>query len=148
MSDTPCENTDVELWREPCKTLGMEYYKPSVHVTKEGGIGINVGGTVCVKTLTAWHNLEAELADEKELHSWAKHYREKAEAKNKRLVGALEQIANGTSDSEPPFRCINDTEMKRIARQVLKGEQEQERSKPFNDMLEMEEAMREETDNG
>jgi hypothetical protein len=47
------ENTDVELWRE----VDGDYYAPSVHVTKDGGIGINVGGKVYVKPLREWHNL-------------------------------------------------------------------------------------------
>ena len=51
------ENTDVELWREPTKTEGMSYYANSIHRTEGGGIGINVGGTVYVKTLKEWHDL-------------------------------------------------------------------------------------------
>lgn len=47
-------NTDRQLWRE----LGiMSGDCPSIHVTKEGGIGINVGGFVIVKTLRQWHAL-------------------------------------------------------------------------------------------
>lgn len=47
-------NTDRELWREG------DYYTPSIHVTAQGGIGINVGGRVFVKPLREWHNLAME----------------------------------------------------------------------------------------
>ena len=45
-------NTDKELWRE-----ADDYYAASIHVTKSGGIGINVGGSVIVKPLQEWHRL-------------------------------------------------------------------------------------------
>jgi hypothetical protein len=48
----PMQNTDRELWRET-----PSYYSPSIHVTEEGRIGINVGGTVFVKPLRDWHAL-------------------------------------------------------------------------------------------
>jgi hypothetical protein len=50
-------NTDRELWREPDEGYGMGAHMPSIHVTAEGGIGINVGGMVHVKTLRQWHAL-------------------------------------------------------------------------------------------
>lgn len=50
------KNTDRELWREPDEGNGS-YYADSIHVTKEGGIGINAGGTVFVKPLREWHRL-------------------------------------------------------------------------------------------
>lgn len=53
MTDGPCENTDRELWRE----REDDYYADSVHVTKGGGIGINVGGHVIVKPISEWHRL-------------------------------------------------------------------------------------------
>lgn len=46
------KNTDRELWRD-----GEDYYAPSIHVTEQGLIGINVGGTVILKTLEEWHRL-------------------------------------------------------------------------------------------
>lgn len=52
----PFENTDRELWRE----VADDYYAPSLHVTKDGGIGINVGGHVYVKPLRAWHALASK----------------------------------------------------------------------------------------
>jgi len=55
------QNTDKELWRE----REGDNYADSIHVTKEGGIGINCGGTVFVRTLRAWHALaKAALAPE------------------------------------------------------------------------------------
>lgn len=62
MADEPRAhaNTDRELWRE---TPG-DYYSPSIHVTKGGGIGINVGGTVIVRPVREWH---AAMADRDEL---------------------------------------------------------------------------------
>jgi len=53
MNDHPAANTDHELWRE----VEGDYYSPSIHVTAGGGIGINVGGLVIVKTLREWHRL-------------------------------------------------------------------------------------------
>lgn len=47
------ENTDRELWRE----REGDFYAPSIHVTRRGGIGIDVGGTVYVKSLREWHRL-------------------------------------------------------------------------------------------
>lgn len=58
MSDGPFENTDIELWRE----TRDDYYAPSIFVTQEGSIGINVGGLCIVKPVRDWHLLAA--ADE------------------------------------------------------------------------------------
>jgi hypothetical protein len=66
MSDEACENTDVELWRE---TLD-DYYSNSIHRTKSGSIGINVGGTVHVMPLEKWHSLAGgkyKMTDPKKL---------------------------------------------------------------------------------
>lgn len=53
-------NTDRELWRE----REGDYYASSIHVTVRGGIGINVGGRVFVKSLAEWHALATRaLAD-------------------------------------------------------------------------------------
>jgi hypothetical protein len=49
------QNTDRELWRE---TDG-DFYANSIHVTDQGGIGINVGGFVIVMPLAEWHKLAA-----------------------------------------------------------------------------------------
>lgn len=51
--DGACENTDRELWRE---RFG-DFYADSVHITKDGRLGINCGGTAIVKPLKTWHDL-------------------------------------------------------------------------------------------
>lgn len=54
MADTDaCMNTDREIWRE----REGDYYADSIHVTKMGGIGINCGGSVIVKSVRGWHGL-------------------------------------------------------------------------------------------
>ena len=47
----PQKNTDKELFRE----AKGDYYSPSLHVTIDGLIGINVGGSVHVMSLREWH---------------------------------------------------------------------------------------------
>lgn len=44
-------NTDREIWREDPD----DAYSPSIHVTEDGKIGINVGGTVFVRDVRNWH---------------------------------------------------------------------------------------------
>lgn len=56
-----CENTDREIYREPDKTGNGSYYSDSIHVTKDGGIGINCGGHVIVKPLKDWFALAAPV---------------------------------------------------------------------------------------
>lgn len=48
-------NTDREIWRE----REDDYYADSIHVTENGGIGINCGGHVIVKPIREWHKLAA-----------------------------------------------------------------------------------------
>jgi hypothetical protein len=56
-------NTGRELWRKgDGDGNGMSYYEPSVHVTEQGAIGINVGGQVYVMPVENWHALAAEHA--------------------------------------------------------------------------------------
>lgn len=52
-ADKCCENTDRELWRE----REGDFYADSIHVTAQGGIGIDCGGYVIVKPVRAWHAL-------------------------------------------------------------------------------------------
>jgi hypothetical protein len=52
-------STDRELWRE----TPDDAYSPSIHVTAAGGIGINVGGTVVVRTVREWHGLVVQPPD-------------------------------------------------------------------------------------
>ena len=57
------ENTDKEIWRE----IPDDYYAPSIFVTAQNTIGINVGGSVHVKHVHEWHRLAhpiKELTDE------------------------------------------------------------------------------------
>jgi hypothetical protein len=46
-------NTDREIWRE----REGDAYADSIHVTREGGIGINCGGHVFVLPVREWHRL-------------------------------------------------------------------------------------------
>jgi len=62
MTETPTTNKDRELWRE----VEGDAYSPSIFVTVDGGIGIDVGGMVHVMTLRRWHRLAAE-----DFKSWA-----------------------------------------------------------------------------
>jgi hypothetical protein len=71
------ENTDRELFRE----IEGDYYSPSLHVTKDGHIGINVGGLVIVKTLIEWHALAQPSAKEV-AHKLAEQFR-----RNKQFTG-------------------------------------------------------------
>ena len=52
-------NTDRELYREESglPADGDHFYAPSIQVTAQGGIGINVGGSVIVMPLREWHAL-------------------------------------------------------------------------------------------
>lgn len=47
----PAKNTDTEIWRR----IPDDYYSPSIHVTINGDIGINVGGSVLVAPVERWH---------------------------------------------------------------------------------------------
>jgi len=54
-------NTDRELWRKGGGDGdGMSYYEPSIHVTQDERIGINVGGYVFELLVEEWHQLAAE----------------------------------------------------------------------------------------
>ena len=46
-----CQNTDKEIWRE----RPADFYADSIHVTTQGGIGINCGGYVIVAPVRKWH---------------------------------------------------------------------------------------------
>jgi len=59
-------NTDREIYRDGGGDgNGMSYYEPSIHVTIDGRVGMNVGGYVIVMPIRAWHALAA--ADRPEL---------------------------------------------------------------------------------
>jgi hypothetical protein len=58
------KNTDKEIWRE----IEGEYYSPSIFVTEQGKIGINVGGNVYVQSVEKWHQQADRIAElEKQL---------------------------------------------------------------------------------
>lgn len=59
MEDRAAENTDRLMWREERD----DPFAASLHVTKSGGIGINVGGHVIVKPLREWHALAVAGSD-------------------------------------------------------------------------------------
>jgi len=74
MSDgTATTNSDREIWRGPDTGNGA-FYADSIHVTADGGIGINCGGTVIVMPLRKWHRLAlcAALISEERLISDAR----------------------------------------------------------------------------
>lgn len=54
-----CKNTDKEIWRKSEDTIDGPY-SPSIHVTEDGSIGINVGGDVIVLPVEDWHHLATE----------------------------------------------------------------------------------------
>ena len=52
-TELSCKNTDKNIWRK----VEGDYYSPSIHVTENGNIGINVGGHVIVKPIEDWFSL-------------------------------------------------------------------------------------------
>ena len=54
--ESSCINTDKEIWRK----VKDDYYSPSIHVTEEGNIGINVYGQVIVMPIEDWFYLARE----------------------------------------------------------------------------------------
>jgi hypothetical protein len=48
-----CKNTDTHLWRK----VKDDFYSPSIHFTKSGCIGMDVGGHVIVMSVEKWHAL-------------------------------------------------------------------------------------------
>jgi hypothetical protein len=57
-------NTDRELFREDLHDPmdPSNHYSPSIHVTIDGRIGIDVGGSVIVMSIQEWHKLGSEDA--------------------------------------------------------------------------------------
>ena len=50
-NERAAQNTDKEIWR----AKPGDYYSPSIHVTKDGNVGMNVGGQVFVAPVETWH---------------------------------------------------------------------------------------------
>ena len=46
---------EMDTTRELFREVKGDYYSPSLHVTIDGLIGINVGGSVHVMSLRDWH---------------------------------------------------------------------------------------------
>jgi hypothetical protein len=86
-----CVNTDRELYRDAPE----DFYTDSLHVTINGGIGINCGGLVFVKTLREWHRLaKADAAPDLPAREWTD-----AEV----MRGALERVIGMCGDRD---RCL------------------------------------------
>ena len=47
------KNTNMEIWRK----VKDDYYAPCIFITKEGAIGINVGGYVKIRPVEEWHKV-------------------------------------------------------------------------------------------
>lgn len=105
-------NTDRELWRE----REGDYYASSIHVTVRGGIGINVGGRVFVKSLAEWHALATRALAERDavafqgrVQSWMmecfglKISRDKVERADRLLEEVFELLQSGGYD---PARIV------------------------------------------
>lgn len=45
------KNENTEIWRQKEE----DYYSPSIHITKDGQVGVNVGGLVFVASIEDWH---------------------------------------------------------------------------------------------
>ena len=75
-------NTDKEIWRrEP-----DDYYSPSIHVTEDGAIGLNVSGNVLVQSIEDWHGVGTFLQDlETDRDEWKRRALEAEEAATRAL---------------------------------------------------------------
>lgn len=81
-NNKPLKNTDTELFRE----VEGDHYSPSLHKTELGGIGIDVGGYVIVRSLRSWHELDQK--------------NEKLESENQRLKKLLREYLDGNTAIE------------------------------------------------
>lgn len=77
---TQAENTDREIWRE----REDDYYADSIHVTQQGGIGINCGGHVIQMPVRDWHRLASTTAQTEAVQKLAEAL-EKLERANEQL---------------------------------------------------------------
>ena len=55
------ENTDIEIWRK----VVNDFCSPSIHVTKSGSIGMNVGSSVIVAPVEKWFKALQEEGKER-----------------------------------------------------------------------------------
>jgi hypothetical protein len=105
------ENTDRELWRGPDEGNGS-YYADSVHVTKGGGIGIDCGGCVIVKTPRGWHeaaeaiaSLQGEVERLREMLGAAPSHRSSEQVGTCRHCGVALFMDSNRKDSGDGLRC-------------------------------------------
>ena len=75
----PRLNTDRELFREPIPPTGMSPAR--VFVTREGAIGMEVGGYVVVRPIRSWHQLThpGDVAAYERVLAFLQQEREEAE---------------------------------------------------------------------
>ncbi len=85
MDDNCLKNTDRELWREKEK----DFYSSSIHVTKQGEIGINVDGCVIVKPIQDWHKCQCQLKLQIDVAMGAKSIAAQLQGENEQLMKAL-----------------------------------------------------------
>ena len=65
--DGSVKNTDREIWRGQDEGSG-DFYADSIHVTEQGQIGIDCGGTVIVMPGRSWHGLAKAAMKASRLH--------------------------------------------------------------------------------
>lgn len=99
-----CVNTDREIWRGPDEG-GGDFYADSLHVTKEGSLGINCGGYVVVKPIREWHRL-ASPSHEAGTQDGIQSSTVQAETPigQERIVAAALKIGSMTVSAPPPAR--------------------------------------------
>ncbi len=90
MSDRCIKNTDREIWREKEK----DFYSPSIHVTEQGEIGINVGGYVIVKPIQDWHKCQGQLRLQIDVATGAKSIAKQLQKQSDLLTLGLMQEKN------------------------------------------------------
>ncbi len=67
------KNTDKEIWRK----VKDDYFSPSIHVTRSGSIGIDVGGFVIVAPVEEWHEaMQKERLRKRPCHDVEEYYKE------------------------------------------------------------------------
>ena len=108
------ENTDKEIWRE----IPDDYYAPSIFVTAQNTIGINVGGSVHVKHVHEWHRLAHPVKEHFEDEPQAEELHEIMQS-NAELTD--EEIIDIKTLMEINYGCVPPLE---FARAILRKAQE------------------------
>ena len=115
----PLLNTDKEIWRE----TPDDYYSPSIHVTEQNSIGINVGGTVYVKTIREWHKFGEKLEALRNVHEiQGRKGNYDYDQYMLGLYNGLELAASIMDDKEPEYRTTTHEEQQEWLRTVRKTE--------------------------